>query len=61
MRKMNSVVVDEEKKLLTVGGGCTWADVDEEAAKYGLATVGGMFPSPLFLSLRFPPQSQRSS
>jgi FAD/FMN-containing dehydrogenase len=38
---MKSVVVDAEKKLVKVGGGATWADVDSEAAKYGLAAVGG--------------------
>ena len=38
---MNSVVVDVEKRLITVGGGAVWHDVDVEAAKYGMATVGG--------------------
>jgi hypothetical protein len=43
LRKMNKVTVDSTQKTLAVQGGCTWADVDLEAAKYGLATVGGMY------------------
>ena len=35
------VRIDEEKKLGYVGGGAIWKTVDEEAIKYGLATVGG--------------------
>ena len=38
---MNTASVDPEKRLLTVGGGAVWETVDKEAAKYGLATVGG--------------------
>jgi len=38
---LNTVRVDEEKKLAYVGGGAVWRDVDCEAIKYGLATVGG--------------------
>ncbi|PVF97273.1 FAD-binding domain-containing protein [Serendipita vermifera] len=38
---LNTVRVDEEKKLGYVGGGANWKAVDEEAIKYGLATVGG--------------------
>ncbi|PSR76100.1 hypothetical protein PHLCEN_2v8688 [Hermanssonia centrifuga] len=41
LRHLNSVTVDANKQLITVGGGADWAAVDEEAAKYGLATVGG--------------------
>ena len=41
LRRMNSVVVDKESKTIKVGGGATWQHVDEEAGKYGLATVGG--------------------
>jgi FAD/FMN-containing dehydrogenase len=41
LRKMRKVVVDAETKTISVQGGCNWADVDVEAAKYGLATVGG--------------------
>ena len=35
------MTVNVEKQLITVGGGAVWADVDQEAAKFGLATVGG--------------------
>jgi FAD/FMN-containing dehydrogenase len=45
LRKMNTVKVDKEAMTLTVGGGCLWRDVDVEAAKHGLATVGGK-PAP---------------
>jgi FAD/FMN-containing dehydrogenase len=38
---MRKVTVDEEKKEIRVEGGAIWEDVDVEAAKYGLATVGG--------------------
>ncbi|KAJ9634234.1 hypothetical protein H2199_009064 [Coniosporium tulheliwenetii] len=41
LRKMRKVTVDPEAKTITAEGGCTWEDVDVEAAKYGLATVGG--------------------
>ncbi|KAJ4286427.1 hypothetical protein N0V90_013126 [Kalmusia sp. IMI 367209] len=38
---MRGVTVDEEKKKIRAEGGTLWVDVDVEAAKYGLATVGG--------------------
>lgn len=38
---MRGVTVDAEKKTIRAEGGTLWADVDEEAEKYGLATVGG--------------------
>ncbi|KAH8676110.1 hypothetical protein BX600DRAFT_546804 [Xylariales sp. PMI_506] len=38
---MKSVSVNPEAKTITFGGGCLWKDVDEEAWKHGLATVGG--------------------
>ncbi|KAI8281439.1 hypothetical protein K4K60_004178 [Colletotrichum sp. SAR11_57] len=38
---LRSVSVNVEKHLVTYGGGCTWKDVDDEAWKHGLATVGG--------------------
>jgi FAD/FMN-containing dehydrogenase len=38
---MNTVVVDEERKLAVVGAGASWKDVDEVTIKYGLATVAG--------------------
>ncbi|KAJ0160481.1 FAD-linked oxidoreductase [Colletotrichum tanaceti] len=38
---MHDVLVDVEKRLVTFGGGCTWKEVNAEAWRYGLATVGG--------------------
>ena len=38
---MRGVSVDVEKVTIRAEGGALWKDVDEEAAKYGLATVGG--------------------
>jgi FAD/FMN-containing dehydrogenase len=38
---MAGVSVDAEKRLLVVAGGAIWETVDKEAAKHGLATVGG--------------------
>lgn len=40
-RHLNTVRIDEKLKLGYVGGGATWATVDKEAMKYGLATPGG--------------------
>lgn len=40
-RYLNKVTVDPEAKLGYIGGGCVWKHVDEEAIKFGLATVGG--------------------
>ena len=40
-RYLKTVKVDVEKKLGYVGGGATWADVDFETIKHGLATVAG--------------------
>ncbi|CAG8697894.1 17093_t:CDS:2, partial [Rhizophagus irregularis] len=42
MRKLNKVRVDVEKKLIYAQGGALFGDVDNEAWKYGLATVGGI-------------------
>jgi FAD/FMN-containing dehydrogenase len=39
--KMRKVTVDEAKKTIKAEGGTIWEDVDVEAAKYGLAAVGG--------------------
>jgi FAD/FMN-containing dehydrogenase len=41
LRRMRKVIVDSERKTITAQGGCIWQDVDEAAAKYGLATPGG--------------------
>jgi FAD/FMN-containing dehydrogenase len=38
---MRKVTVDAEAKTITAEGGTIWEDVDVEAAKHGLATVGG--------------------
>ena len=40
-RYITAVKVDEEKKVIHVGGGALWRDVDQEAIKFGMATVGG--------------------
>jgi len=40
-RHITTVRVDEEKKVVHVGGGAVWGDVDREAMKFGMATVGG--------------------
>ncbi|KAH6909363.1 FAD binding domain-containing protein [Coprinopsis sp. MPI-PUGE-AT-0042] len=40
-RYLKKVRVDTEAKLAYIGGGALWKDVDEEAIKYGLASVGG--------------------
>ncbi|CAB5379236.1 uncharacterized protein OCT59_025461 [Rhizophagus irregularis] len=42
MRKLNKVRVDTEKKLIYAQGGALFGEVDSEAWKYGLATVGGI-------------------
>lgn len=41
LSKMRKVTVDAEAKTIKAEGGTIWEDVDVEAAKYGLATVGG--------------------
>ncbi|THD00293.1 hypothetical protein EYZ11_000186 [Aspergillus tanneri] len=41
LSRMNRVTVDETTQTLRVGGGAVWKDVDETAAQYGLAAVGG--------------------
>ncbi|KAF2741493.1 FAD-binding domain-containing protein [Polyplosphaeria fusca] len=41
LSKLRQVTVDTDKKTIKAGGGTIWEDVDVEAAKYGLATVGG--------------------
>jgi FAD/FMN-containing dehydrogenase len=40
-RHVNTVRVDEEKKLAYVGGGAIWEAVDKEAIKFDLAAPGG--------------------
>ncbi|KAF2034465.1 FAD-binding domain-containing protein [Setomelanomma holmii] len=41
LSKMRKVTVDPAAKTIRAEGGTIWEDVDVEAAKYGLATVGG--------------------
>ena len=38
---MRKVTVDPDAKTIRAEGGTIWEDVDVEAAKFGLATVGG--------------------
>ncbi|KAK0100788.1 hypothetical protein ONS95_007236 [Cadophora gregata] len=38
---MRNVTIDKKAQTATVEGGALWADVDREAAKFGLAAVGG--------------------
>ena len=40
-RYVNTVRVEPEKRLAYAGGGALWMAVDEETAKYGLATTAG--------------------
>jgi FAD/FMN-containing dehydrogenase len=42
MRKLNKVRVDAKEKLIYAQGGALFGEVDSEAWKYGLATVGGI-------------------
>jgi FAD/FMN-containing dehydrogenase len=39
---MNRVLVDPERRTARVGGGATWATVNDATAAYGLATTGGI-------------------
>jgi FAD/FMN-containing dehydrogenase len=41
LSQMRKVTVDPQTKTIKAEGGTLWEDVDVEAAKYGLATVGG--------------------
>ena len=41
LSRMTKATVDPARKSVTVQGGATWKDVDEAAAQYGLAAVGG--------------------
>ncbi|KAH8719408.1 hypothetical protein GQ44DRAFT_712338 [Phaeosphaeriaceae sp. PMI808] len=41
LSKMRKVTVNPDAKTIKAEGGTLWEDVDLEAAKYGLATVGG--------------------
>lgn len=39
---MDEVRVDPEERTVRVGGGATWANVDRETQRFGLATPGGV-------------------
>ena len=39
---MNRVLIDPERRTARVGGGATWAMVNDATAAYGLATTGGV-------------------
>lgn len=41
LSNMRAVTVNPEAKMIKAQGGALWSDVDTEAAKHGLATVGG--------------------
>jgi FAD/FMN-containing dehydrogenase len=41
LRLMRKVSVDPVARTITAAGGCLWRDVDNAAARHGLATVGG--------------------
>ncbi|KAI4654150.1 hypothetical protein J4E93_001920 [Alternaria ventricosa] len=41
LSKMRKVIVDVDAETIKADGGTIWEDVDVEAAKFGLATVGG--------------------
>jgi FAD/FMN-containing dehydrogenase len=42
LRALNNVRVDPTRRVASVGGGATWAQVDRETQVHGLATTGGM-------------------
>ena len=39
---MSQILVDPERRIARVGGGATWAMLNEAAAAHGLATTGGI-------------------
>jgi len=43
LRLMRSVVVDQEARTATCGGGALWEDLDPACLRHGLATTGGTF------------------
>ena len=45
VRGLRELVVDPERRIVRVGGGLTWAEVDAATQEHGLATVGGRVSS----------------
>ena len=45
LRPMKDIAIDAERRLATVGGGCTWAEFDRAAQVHGLAVTGGRVSS----------------
>ena len=45
VRGLRELVVDPERRVVRVGGGLTWAEVDAATQEHGLATVGGRVSS----------------
>jgi FAD/FMN-containing dehydrogenase len=43
LRRCREIVVDPAKRLVTVGGGALWVDVDKATIPHGLAMTGGTF------------------
>jgi len=42
LAEINSIEVDPDKKMVRVGGGCTWGQVDQATGAFGLATPSGI-------------------
>ncbi|KAL6234556.1 hypothetical protein BDW75DRAFT_160953 [Aspergillus navahoensis] len=42
LARINHVAVDPESRIVTVGGGCRWKDVDDALSGHGLALVEGI-------------------
>ena len=45
VRGLREIIVDPERRVVRVGGGLTWAEVDAATQEHGLATVGGRVSS----------------
>ncbi len=41
MRGLNDVIVDTDRRIVSVGGGAVWGEVDAATGRHGLATTGG--------------------
>ncbi len=42
---MKGVSVDLQRRTVRAEGGCTWRELDQETAAFGLATTGGIIPA----------------